>query len=114
MLTKFMSSIERLAYGPNSFLPHARATRALLKFCDDHGNTVNAVNDLRACLAALQAGERSRAIAAFKCVPVCKDGFSDWFPPAVSPMETEEYSWAVFEALVERWHRLMTSLAETR
>ncbi len=112
MLRKLMTSMEGAAYGSRSFLPHARATRALLKFCDDHGNTVAAVQDLRACLTALEAGERSNAVAAFRRVPLGKDGFGDWFPPSISPAETGDYSWAVFEALVERWHRLMSSLAE--
>ena len=112
MFDKIITPLERLAYGSTSFLPHIRAIRALLKFCDDHGNTVTAIQDLRLCLAALEVGEKSNAVAAFRRVPMCKDGFGDWFPPAVGPMETEEYSWAVFEALVERWHRLMLSLAE--
>jgi hypothetical protein len=110
MLRKMMTSLERAAYGTDSFLPHKRATRALLKFCDDHGNAVAAVQDIRACLAALETGERSNAIAAFKRVPMGKDGFGDWWPPAIGPTETEEYSWAVFEGLVERWYRLMSSL----
>lgn len=93
----------------NQFIPHRRATRALLKFCDDHGNTLAAVRDIRECLTALDAGDRSNAIAAFKRVPMGKEGFGDWWPP-VKGAETEEYSWAVFEALVERWHRLMSSL----
>ena len=109
-----MTAIERFAYGSTGFLPHARATRALLKFCDDHGNTVAAIQDLRACLKALEAGERSNAVAAFRRVTIGPHGFADWFPPAVGPIETEEYSWAVFEALVERWHRLMSLLAESR
>ena len=105
-----MTSLERVAFGSQSFLPHIRATRALLKFCDDHGKTEPAVQDIRACLAALEAGERSNAITAFKRVPMGKEGFGEWWPPAVGPNETEEYSWAMFEALVERWCRLMSSL----
>ena len=107
-----MSRIEQVVYGSKGFLPHARATRALVKFCDDHGSKDSAVQDLRLCLSALEAGEKSNAIAAFKRVPICKDGFGDWFPPAIPPLETEDYSQAVFEALVERWHRLMKLLAE--
>jgi hypothetical protein len=110
MLRKMMTSLERVAYGSDSFLPHRQATRALLKFCDDRGNAVGAVQDVRASLAALEAGERSNAIAAFKRVPMGKDGFGDWWPAAAGAMETEEYSWAVFEALFERWCRLMSSL----
>ena len=112
MFRKLMTSIERRVYGPDFFLTHARATRALLKFCDDHGSDVAAVKDVRMCLVALELGEKSNAVAAFQRVPMSKDGFGDWFPPAVGPIETGEYSWAVFEALVERWHRLLSSLAK--
>lgn len=44
----------------------------------------------------------------FKAVPRGSMGtFDDWFPPAVFPHEDKEYVWAVFEALTERWSRLM-------
>ncbi|MEA1952399.1 MAG: hypothetical protein U9N87_13550 [Planctomycetota bacterium] len=107
-----MTSIERRVYGPDRFLTEAQATLALLKFCDDHGNTIEAVQDLRACLAALEVGERSNAVAAFRRIPLHPYGFDDWFPPVVLPMETGEYAWVVFKALVERWARLMSSLAD--
>lgn len=107
-----LTSIERRVYGADSFLLEARATRALLKFCSDHQSTHPALGDIRTCLAALEAGEKSNAVAAFKRVPVGKEGFGDWWPPSMSPQEGEEYAWAVFEALVERWYRLMTSLAD--
>ena len=113
MFRKLMTAIERRAYGPHGFTTEARATRALLKFCEDHGNTHSALRHLRACLAALEAGECTNAVAEFQSVPMCKDRFGEWWPPAVSPTETEEYSWAVFEALIERWHRLMSLLAKT-
>src|SRR4051812_39022256 len=103
MFRKLMTSIERRVYGSDFFSTHARATRALLKFCDDHDNTVAAVQDLRTCLAAWEAGEKTNAVEALKGFLMRRDGLGGWFPPAVSPMETKEYSWAVFEALVERW-----------
>jgi hypothetical protein len=113
MFRDLMTSIERRAFGQNHFLSEARATRALLKFCEDHGypDGDGVLQHLRACLAALSAGEKSNAGAAFKRIRMGKDGFGDWWPPAVFPMETEEYSWAVFEALVERWHRLMSLMS---
>jgi hypothetical protein len=111
MLHKMMTSLERFAYGCESFLEQRRATRALLKFCDDHGYNVAGVQDIRACLAALEAGERSTAVAAFKRVPIGGMGcFNDWWPPAIGPLETEEYASAVFDALVYEWHRRMTTL----
>ena len=99
---------------PGNFLPHVRATRALLKFCEEHQNPDPAVSDVRECLVALEAGEKSKAIAAFQRVRMGKEGFGEWWPKPISPAETDEYAWAVFEALVERWHRLMTQLPEWR
>ena len=102
--------MERHTYGPDHFLAEQRITRALLKFCVDHGSTTPAIENVRACLAALEIGERSNAVEAFKRVRMGPDGFNDWFPPAVEPSETGEHAWAVFEALVERWIRLMMLL----
>jgi hypothetical protein len=48
---------------------------------------------------------------AFKQIPSGKDGFGDWWPPVVYQNETEEYVWAIFEALYERWCRLMQGLS---
>ncbi|MCX5659126.1 MAG: hypothetical protein NTW19_05305 [Planctomycetota bacterium] len=109
-----MTFIERRVYGSNSFIEHQRATRALLKFCDDRGHKVHAVGEIRACLAALEAGEESNAVAAFGRVYMGKEGFNEWWPPAIPPSETKEYACAVFEALVERWSRMMSSLAGKR
>jgi hypothetical protein len=107
MLDKFMTSLQRRVYGRGAFPVHESATRSLLKFCVDHNCRDPALADIRACLAALEAGERTNAIAAFKKVPLGKDGFGDWWPPVTLPSENEEYVTVVFEALVERWHRLM-------
>jgi hypothetical protein len=52
------------------------------------------------------------AVEAFKRIRTGKDGLGDWFPPVILPGETPEYALAVFEALVERWQRLMSSLAK--
>ncbi len=111
-LLKAMNSVERFIYGPDSFLPHRRATGALVTYCDQHGISLECVNDLRDCLLRLDAGERSMAVEAFKRIRTGKDGLGDWFPPVVLPGETPEYALAVFEALVERWQRLMSSLAK--
>ena len=114
MLQKMMTSLERAAYGSNSFLPHKRATRALLKFCDDHQCSHHDVSHVRACLAALEAGEKSNAIAAVKRIRIGKEGFHEWWPKPIPPLETDEYAWAVFEAVFERWHRLITQLPDWR
>jgi hypothetical protein len=107
-----MTSIERRVYGADAFRVEARAARTLLKFCLDHKSSEPGVSDVQACLTALEAGEKSNAIAAFKRVRMGKEGFTDWWPPAASPAESEEYAWGVFEALVERWCRLMKALGD--
>jgi hypothetical protein len=112
MFQNAMKSIERKVFGSNHFVCEARATRALVGFCVDHGYPAGTIQDLGACLAALEAGERSNAVAAFKRVPMGKDGLCDWFPTPISPTETGDYTLGVFEALVERWYRLMSSMAE--
>ena len=63
-------------------------------------------------MTALEAGERSNAIAAFKRIRMGKEGFAEWWPPAASPAEGEDYAWGVFEALVERRYRLMKALGD--
>jgi hypothetical protein len=110
VLRRLMNSIERRVFGPHAFLAHAQATKALLKFCVDHGSTHPDLANLRACLDALEAGEQSNAIDSHRRVPTGKETFRDWWPPAVAPSETEEYASAVFAALVERWDRLMDGL----
>ena len=104
--------MEKRVYGPRGFVVEQRATRALLKFCADHGYTHSALAEVQASLAALEVGEKSNAVAAVKRIWMGKEGFDDWWPQAASPAETEEYAGAVFEALVERWHRLMKLLGE--
>src|SRR5688572_11115633 len=103
--------MERYTYGQTSLLlAQTQATRSLLKFCVDHGSTSSFVDDIRACLAALELGEKSNAIAAFNRVRMGPHGFDDWFPPAVAPSEDGEYAFVVFDSLVERWTRLMNLL----
>ena len=104
--------MEKRVYRPGAFVVEQRATRALLKFCADHGCTHSALADIRESLAALEVGEKSNAVTPVKRIHMGKEGCGDWWPPAASPAETEEYAWAVFEALVERWYRLMRLLGE--
>jgi hypothetical protein len=107
--------LEGNAYRPGTFIVEARATRALLKFCVDHDiDTKYVLNELGAILAALEAGEKMNAVEAFKRIPVGRFAFGDWFPPAVGPLEDKDYALGVFEALMKRWHRLMTHLSGCR
>ena len=92
-----------------------RATRALIKFCEDHGGDANSVADLRACLRALEWEDMDAALSHYRRVPLGGMGcFNDWFPPAVFSHETPEYVEAVFEALVTQWSLAMQlSIPET-
>ena len=86
-----------------------RATRALLKFCEEHDYSEVGLAPVRECLAALQRKDIEQAVASYRLVPLGGNGcFNDWFPPVVFPHEDGDYSWAVFDALVERWSRLMS------
>jgi hypothetical protein len=107
MFENLITSIQKRVFGPGAFLTYEVATRALLKFCEEHQCDDPAWVHIRTCLAALQAGERTNAIKAYKMVKWGKDGFSDWWPPVVVQSETNEYVAEVFRALTERWHRLM-------
>ena len=85
-----------------------RATRALLKFCEDHGYESTGVDGIRQCLDALERGDMQGAAEHFRRVPLGGNGcFNDWWPPVVFPNETQEYVWAVFEALTANWSLLM-------
>ena len=83
-----------------------RATKALLKFCEDHGRTAG-LEDIKNSLAALEQGNVLLAIEYYQKVPLGGAGtFSDWWPEPLS-QETGEYAWTVFEALVAYWSNLM-------
>jgi hypothetical protein len=82
-----------------------RATRALLKFSEDHANSATGrLVEIRRCLASLEAGDVATAHRHFKAVPFGGMGrFDDWLPPVVFPHEDPEYVWGLFEALCVNW-----------
>jgi hypothetical protein len=85
-----------------------RATRALIKFCEDHGDEYPSVAELRTCLKELQRGNIKAAVECYQKVPLGGMGcFNDWLPPVVFSNETPEYVQAVFEALTSQWSLLM-------
>jgi hypothetical protein len=85
-----------------------RATRALLKFCEEHGYKSSWLVNIHDCASALEKGDLSAAFANYSAVPLGGNGcFNDWWPPIVYPHETEEYNWTVFESLVCNWSILM-------
>ena len=113
MTRKIQSKIDSFIYKESSSLiVHIRATKALIKFCEEHDFDLIYFPKLQDCLNYLEKGEVTNAYEAYTQIPSGKDGFGDWWPPVTHPNETEEYVWAVFEGLHERWCRLMDSLKE--
>lgn len=92
-----------------------RATRALIKFCEDHGYDVAGVKDLKICLKALNSNDVNSAVEAYLRIPLGGMGyFDDWLPPIVFPHETQDYVLTVFESLVSYWSLMMNlSLPKT-
>ena len=81
------------------------AASALVRFCNTHQIAEPGIELVRACHEALEAGDVQGALAAFEKVPQGGNGcFNDW-QPTDSP--DFAYDLAVFQALVERWARLM-------
>jgi hypothetical protein len=85
-----------------------QATRALIKFCEEHGYDVRGVQELRICLSALDRNDMKSAVEAYLRIPLGGMGcFDDWLPPVVFPEETRDYVRSVFESLVTQWSLLM-------
>ena len=86
-----------------------RASRSLLKFCNEHGYKNEWLENIHHCIKALEKGDIAAAMENYSAVPLGGMGcFNDWWPPVVYENETEEYVCAVFEALVAQWSRLMS------
>jgi hypothetical protein len=103
------------SYSDNHIHSQQRATRALIKFCEEHGDEYPSVGELRTCLEALEQGDIKVAVQSYQKVPLGGMGcFNDWLPPVVFSHETPEYVQAVFEALTSHWSLLMRlSLPQT-
>jgi hypothetical protein len=84
------------------------ATKALLKFCRDHQCSEGRAVILQNCFDALKKHDIGEAMRHFKALPRGGMGtFDDWWPPVIFTHEDANYVNAVFEALTERWSRLM-------
>ena len=95
------------SYSDRNIHSQQRATRALIKFCQDHGDSSYAA-ELQECLKALERGNIKAAFEAYQKVPLGGMGcFNDWLPTVVYSNETPEYVQAVFEALTSQWSLLM-------
>ena len=86
-----------------------RATRAILKFSADHKG--ECTEHFAAILKSLESGDIQGAIEQFKSNRPGPYTWADWFPPVVFPHEDAEYVWEMFEAISERWCRLMLTVA---
>ena len=84
-------------------------TKAVRKFVHEHDGVQVPVLDK--ILASLEADDFKAASNLFKTIHFGAYGFGDWFPPVKFANEEPEYVQVVFEALVERWHRLMKTAA---
>jgi hypothetical protein len=111
-IRNWFAEIERAADSPQSFEFQLRATRVLVRFCDEHHVDHSDLAHIRTCLSALETGNRSDALQAFRKINFGKDGIGDWWPGSAPLSESEEDVLATFEALFERWFQLMTSLAK--
>ena len=92
-----------------------RATRALIKFWEEHGGTPLPLVKLNDCLRALETYDLPTVFRINHELPTGRMGsFDDWIPDPVFDHETDEYVWAVFEALVIRWKLRMNLLEQQR
>ena len=81
-----------------------RHTKALIKFCVDHGYNMVYLKDIQDCLVALENKDMALAYDYYSKVPLGGNGcFNDWWPPVVFDHENSDYVWAIFEALVSQW-----------
>src|SRR6266478_1837402 len=88
---KVLNYLERTVYGSGAFSTQVAILRTLIKFFDDHQSPVPAESPLRTCLAALEAGEKSSAIEAYKRINRSGMwGIGDWIPPVTCSCETAE------------------------
>jgi hypothetical protein len=105
--------LARMKPSPDTFVTHARATRALLKFCVDHQrgpDTGTGIVAIQECLHALENGDVQAAVKHYRSIHFGPYGFDDWFPPVVFEHEDGEYVWTVFQGLCGNWARLMELL----
>jgi hypothetical protein len=87
---------------PDFIREQLSATRALIKFLDDH--QVGVDGDLQACLSALEREDIDTAVRHARLIkPWGMGSLTDWCPPVVQPLETREHNTAVLHALVAYW-----------
>src|SRR3954469_17712434 len=108
---KVTNFLERTVYGSAAFSAEAATLRTLIKFFEDHQSPVPAESPLRKCLAALEAGEKSSAVAAYKRINRGGNGsIGDWIPPAACSCETGESVSITFRCVLGTWLGQMSAL----
>jgi len=84
-----------------------RAANALVTFCEAHHCAGADYGQVVLCRNALNIGDISAAVSAYESVALGGNGcFNDWIPKG-SDKNAVEYASSIFQALVERWSRLM-------
>jgi hypothetical protein len=112
---KVANFFERKVYGQDRFVTEAATLRTLIKFFKDHQSPVPPESPLRKCLAALEAGEKSSAITAYKRIARGGMGsIADWMPPVACSCETGESVHVTFKCVLGSWLQQMSSLAGER
>ena len=87
---------------PDFIREQLSATKALIKFLDDHQGGVD--GDLKACLRALEREDIDTAVRHARLVkPWGMGSLTDWCPKVSESLETREYNEAVLHALVAHW-----------
>src|SRR5829696_5774289 len=87
-----------------SFERQKSSTKALIRFCRDHGNNTRLVDVLDLCLQSLEDDNVESALRHFKSIPLGGMGcFNDWLPPPVHKGETHDQAFTNFDSLVTDW-----------
>ena len=87
------------------------STRALKRFCEQHGHASGWLERLGLCLSAMDAQEPPRLREALR--PFSRAGmgsFIDWFPSSTLPSEDAEYVETLWNALYGHWREQLLSL----
>lgn len=105
---------ERKVYGPDAFASEAATLRTLIRFMDNHDAPAATRPLFHECLAALEKGERSSALAAYVRIRNRFFSLGDWGPPATCGCETPESASVTFFALLGAWSQQMTRLEKGR
>ncbi len=101
---------KRIPYSDSNVVYQLRATNALLKFCIEHNypDRNPALKSIELCAKALESKDIKSAVKHYLDVPLGGNGcFNDWWPPAIYENESEDYVWAIFEALTSNWSNSM-------